>query len=515
MHPLLPSGVHLKALETYDLIFNILGSEQLLADLTIYSNGLFPLLGYAAINVRPSVLDLYDRHLLPLGERLQLALDGFLISILPCYEEVSDSFQRTDGLLMKVADGVGIAYFYGALWRCILQNSSIRLSAITFVLMHFNKKRSIKEQAHVLGLCMHTLVQAICSALLDQHILVQRAILDLLISIFPIHLNLMNQVEQTMLSQQQQQQNNNANNTAISPNKSTTPQPTATLPAPPPPLKPPQQQVMSRKFFKRSEMIVIITAALTVLLRRDFSLNRRLSAWFFGGDSGASMAGGSSAGSNINSNNNNSGHNKNQSSSTNSNNIGNFGSSLLGSTTTSNDHNSSSSATTRESTSEAKARRKKLIYYDTYSKDLVNEAFKRCITNPLTAITSFLPPSALTNSFITFTMPYLPAMDGGSVGGGIGGYGTHQSAASSSSSPSSSTLSLHMNPRHHHLYRNNSLHGNPSRPVSSMAIGGSYSSMSTFWPYRLLICIMDQRDIAGPILDKLCIDILRFVFFFI
>ncbi|KAH9425389.1 Protein dopey-1 [Dermatophagoides pteronyssinus] len=523
MHPLLPSGVHLKALETYDLIFNILGPEQLLADLTIYSNGLFPLLGYAAINVRPSVLDLYDRHLLPLGERLQLALDGFLISILPCYEEVSDSFQRTDGLLLKVADGVGIAYFYGALWRCILQNSSIRLQAITFVLMHFNKKRSLKEQAHVLGLCMRTLVQAICSALLDQHILVQRAILDLLITIFPIHFNLMNQVEQTMLSQQQQQQPNNLN---ISPNKSSTPSQSSqsiTPQLPPPPLQPtPQQPVMSRKYFKRSEMIVIITAALTVLLRRDFSLNRRLSAWFFGGDSGASMAGGGGG----NSNNNN---NANQSTS-NNNNIGSFvtttksgstatgttGTTLLGTSTTigannnnnNYDNNLSSTTSTTSTSAETKAKRKKLIYYDTYSKDLVNEAFKRCITNPLTAITSFLPPSALTNSFITFTMPFLPTMGNNDT------YSTQTIiSSSSSSSPSSSTLSLHTNSRH--LYRNNSLHhhhhSNQSRSISSMTglYQSLYSSMSTFWPYRLLICIMDQRDIAIPILDKLCIDILR------
>lgn len=109
-------------------------------------------------------------------------------------------------------------------------------------------------------------------------------------------------------------------------------------------------------------------------------------------------------------------------------------------------------------------------------------------------------------------MPYVPTMGAGSGSGGGGGVGGSQSAASSSSSPSSSTLSLQMNPRHH-LYRNNSLHGNPSRPISSMTsvYQTLYSSMSTFWPYRLLICIMDQRDIAGPILDELCIDILRFV----
>lgn len=44
MHPALPSGVHLKALETYDVIFSNTGQERLACELFIYSSGLFPLL---------------------------------------------------------------------------------------------------------------------------------------------------------------------------------------------------------------------------------------------------------------------------------------------------------------------------------------------------------------------------------------------------------------------------------------------------------------------------------------
>lgn len=358
MHPLLPSGVHLKALETYNLIFKCLGPEQLLSNLTIYSNGLFPLLGYAAINVRPSVLDLYERHILPLGDRLKLVLDGFLISLLPCYEEGSEFFQRTDGLLLKVANGVGLPYFYGALWRCILNNSSIRLSAITFILMHFNKKRSLAEQAHVLGLCMRTLVRAICSALLDTHILVQRAVLDLLITIFPMHLNLMNEMEQAMSSPK-----NNASTTGsvstvqLSPSKNQTSGTGV------------QQTTLNRKYFKRSELIVITTAALTVLLRRDLSLNRRLCAWFFGSDSSGTSSSKSTAATSSLSTSSNS-----QSSGNNSTNIS---SSKSASFTSS---NNLATNVGKESSSEAKARRKKLFYFENYTRDLVIEAFKRCIT---------------------------------------------------------------------------------------------------------------------------------------
>lgn len=39
MHPALPSGVHLKALETYDIIFRCMGTGRLACELFIYSAG--------------------------------------------------------------------------------------------------------------------------------------------------------------------------------------------------------------------------------------------------------------------------------------------------------------------------------------------------------------------------------------------------------------------------------------------------------------------------------------------
>jgi hypothetical protein len=78
MHPALPSGVHLKALETYDVIFSNTGLERLASELFIYSAGLFPLMQHAAMNVRPSLLEIYEKYFVPLGERLRPALSGFL-----------------------------------------------------------------------------------------------------------------------------------------------------------------------------------------------------------------------------------------------------------------------------------------------------------------------------------------------------------------------------------------------------------------------------------------------------
>ena len=44
LHPALPGGVHLKALETYDIIFKNIGPDRLASDLFTYTAGLFPLL---------------------------------------------------------------------------------------------------------------------------------------------------------------------------------------------------------------------------------------------------------------------------------------------------------------------------------------------------------------------------------------------------------------------------------------------------------------------------------------
>ena len=51
LHPSFPAGVHMKALETYDAIFEMLGAEGLLGDLGTFSSGIFPFVQHAATHV--------------------------------------------------------------------------------------------------------------------------------------------------------------------------------------------------------------------------------------------------------------------------------------------------------------------------------------------------------------------------------------------------------------------------------------------------------------------------------
>ena len=94
LHPALPSGVHLKALECYNLILSQIGSARLAQDLFIYSVGLFPLLGQASIAVRPVLLNIYESHFLPLKSKLYPGLSGFLVALFPGIEEGSEFTER-------------------------------------------------------------------------------------------------------------------------------------------------------------------------------------------------------------------------------------------------------------------------------------------------------------------------------------------------------------------------------------------------------------------------------------
>ena len=94
LHPSLPGGVHLKALDVYKAIFSRIGPDGLADDLFVYCWGLFPLFDYASMQVRPVVLDMYEQYLLPLGPRLIPALQGLVLSLLPGLEDESEHTER-------------------------------------------------------------------------------------------------------------------------------------------------------------------------------------------------------------------------------------------------------------------------------------------------------------------------------------------------------------------------------------------------------------------------------------
>lgn len=234
LHPALPSGVHLKALETYEIIFKIIGTKWLAKDLFLYSSGLFPLLANAAMSVRPVLLGLYEKYFLPLQKSLLPGLQAFVIGLLPGLEEGSEIYDRTDALLVKLSLLMGQEVFYGALWGSVLGSPSIRLPASLFVVSHINRELSGKQQKFMLGTDYKLTIKSLCVSVLDSNVLVQRNTLEAILFFFPFY-------------------------TALDCKESTI-------------------------LLRRADLVYILAAATQTLLRRDMSLNRRLYAWLLGSD---------------------------------------------------------------------------------------------------------------------------------------------------------------------------------------------------------------------------------------
>lgn len=234
LHPALPSGVHLKALETYEVIFKIIGTKWLAKDLFIYSSGLFPLLGHAAMAVKPVLLTLYERYYLPLQRALLPSLQAFITGLLPGLEEGLEVYDRTDVLLLKLSLLVGQQVFYGTLWGSMLVSPMVRLPASVFIVTHFDRMASLHQQTHMLGYDHRLVVKSVCLSLQDSNVLVQRNMLEILLYFFPFA-KCLDPAEGSI---------------AVS----------------------------------VEDMITVMSAASLTLLRRDMSLNRRLYAWLLGLD---------------------------------------------------------------------------------------------------------------------------------------------------------------------------------------------------------------------------------------
>ncbi|VDO46208.1 unnamed protein product [Haemonchus placei] len=218
LHPALPMGVHLKALETYRQIFDILGPQSLPKLLYLFAVGLFPLMDHCGIKVKSELFNIFEQYLLPLGQNLKPALPGFLAGVLLGLEEGTEFYERSLSVLDRVCEGVGERAFFACLWQAVLGSPSVRLPAMLYVNAKFDKTRTLDDQIAIVG----DHVAALCATASDSGSpLVQRNLLDFLCAAFPL--------DSTNLT--------------------------------------------------REDFVQLIMRCVFVVLRRDMSLNRRLYTW--------------------------------------------------------------------------------------------------------------------------------------------------------------------------------------------------------------------------------------------
>ncbi|PFH37119.1 hypothetical protein BESB_035770 [Besnoitia besnoiti] len=191
LNPLLPSGVHTRALETYAAIFERIGPDGLSGDLAIYSAGLLPFFQDGATHVKPLFLDLINAYYLPLGRQLIPCLSGLLVSVLPGLDDdKAPVFTYVLSTVWRLRDCVGERTFAAALWLALRRASRVRLAALSVLnqLITPSLPALLDDKERISALLPdreELVIGALEATFGDPSPLVKRQLLDVLIKDFP------------------------------------------------------------------------------------------------------------------------------------------------------------------------------------------------------------------------------------------------------------------------------------------------------------------------------------------
>lgn len=172
----LPSGVHLKALEVYEVVLQRETAESMCSSIRYWSTGLFPLLSSAATQVKPAALRLFKERILIMGPRLQCCLPGLLTALLPNIEDTaSESYGPARSLIDQISEAVSAPCFYAALWDSLITCRAIRLPCLMLLLEGVPVSAAMQLEQSVV-------CTSVSAALFDSSVLAVRSCLDLLLA---------------------------------------------------------------------------------------------------------------------------------------------------------------------------------------------------------------------------------------------------------------------------------------------------------------------------------------------
>ncbi|KAI7962497.1 hypothetical protein MJO28_000591 [Puccinia striiformis f. sp. tritici] len=183
LNPALPQGVHQRALDVYAYILTTIGQDGLRRDLQVWSAGLFPFFQYAATAVRPIVLGLFEKFYLPLKADLRPSMKAFILALLPgLEEETGEHFDRVCSLLDQLSSAISLSFFLQNIWLILITGPGYRIPAINFLSRRMPPLNPQETIVPIVGQDVGLMIRGYSAALEDGNILVQRGILDLLLS---------------------------------------------------------------------------------------------------------------------------------------------------------------------------------------------------------------------------------------------------------------------------------------------------------------------------------------------
>ncbi|CAK9295737.1 unnamed protein product [Gordionus sp. m RMFG-2023] len=252
LHPALPSGVHLKTLQIYELIFKTIGIKNLSEDFSIYTFGIFPLFQKASLAIKPVILNLVENYLvLPFINTddgivvesliIEPGLLGLFMGIFPGIEIGSEFLPQFFKIVDKIYEHLAskgsdlkgsarvqyrdvhqksyVSYFFHCIFVTLTKSPNSRLGVLTYLLENKVKfKPQIKElislsnndytsveTSNILR-NREIMIFSLCSAIMDENILVKRNVLDVMQVLVPLAL-----LDTNMLSESKVQDKDHIN----------------------------------------------------------------------------------------------------------------------------------------------------------------------------------------------------------------------------------------------------------------------------------------------------------------
>ena len=201
LNPSLPSGVHRKVLETYEIIFSIVDTATLAKDLPVYLPGLFKLFPDASMDVKPQLMALIDDHfVMKLSPPdLRPCLGGFFCAVLPVLEEANSelypSVSRMVGMVERNFEDAHMRKsFMYHLWENLRYHVPSRIACLSRLLATLPKSKLKRTQSALTaedlgGDNSELATAALVACLQSNKEMVTRGALDVLNSSFMLHEN--------------------------------------------------------------------------------------------------------------------------------------------------------------------------------------------------------------------------------------------------------------------------------------------------------------------------------------
>lgn len=250
----LPSGVHKKTIELYVTVFNILKTENMSKSITLWLPGILPLMSYASISIKQELLNLYTDFICKIDSKtIRACFKSILLSLFPALDDTTSEFFNAtldliEALKIQLNDK---NHFWQCLLLTIITSPDKRVGAMEYMTRKFplftlsydtiEKGETFTRDTILSSLdedavaCLTPdsglLVKALCEALNDSNLFVQRGFFDLLLAKLPLNSPLYVHI------------------------------------------------------FSESDIELLFLYSTKTVLRKDMSLNRRLWSWLLGPDS--------------------------------------------------------------------------------------------------------------------------------------------------------------------------------------------------------------------------------------